>query len=240
MIRYAHHDAGRRAGGFEKLAWTCGGALLCLHLGVRIALEHDRKSAVAAFDDVKAERRVADPSDTEPAPGIARPEAVHGVAPAAAASLSFDGADAARWPAPRLTALAVAAHGASPPRAVLVIEGADREIPVYAELTESNLNRGAAWISGTAPIGAPGNTGLAAHRDRHFRALQYVSVGDELALRTRARVLRYRITELRIVSPQAVDVLADAPRDVLTLVTCYPFYYVGPAPQRFIVRAERI
>lgn len=92
-------------------------------------------------------------------------------------------------------------------------------------------------IPGTAFPGDPGNAGFAAHRDTFFRPLKSVRNGDEVILTTTRGVFRYLVTGTRIVDPEDVSVLDPTPAATLTLVTCYPFEYVGSAPQRFIVQA---
>lgn len=122
--------------------------------------------------------------------------------------------------------------------AVLRIPGIGLEVPVMYGTRESVLRRGAGVIEGTRMPGVQGNVALAAHRDSFFRGLKDVALGDQIKLETFDRTLSYQITELSVVEPTAVHVLADTSESVLTLVTCYPFYFVGNAPQRFIVRAE--
>lgn len=122
--------------------------------------------------------------------------------------------------------------------AILRIPGIALEVPVMYGTGESVLRRGAGVIEGTRMPGVQGNVALAAHRDTFFRRLEDIALGDQIELDTFDRTLRYRITELSVVEPTAVHVLADTGESVLTLVTCYPFYFVGNAPQRFIVRAE--
>jgi sortase A len=92
-------------------------------------------------------------------------------------------------------------------------------------------------IPGTAFPGQPGNAGFAAHRDTFFRPLKSVRKGDDVIVTTPAGIYRYSVTGMRIVDPDDVWVLDPTPDTSLTLVTCYPFNYVGSAPQRFIVRA---
>jgi sortase A len=111
------------------------------------------------------------------------------------------------------------------------------EVPVYADVSERNLNRGAGLIAGTGLPGDEGNVGIAAHRDSYFRVLKDVAVGDLIALESLAGIRRYRITELFVVEPDDLKPLHEVGAPVITLVTCYPFYFVGAAPQRFIVRA---
>ena len=113
---------------------------------------------------------------------------------------------------------------------VMVFEGDDAGI----------LRQGAGHIPGTALRPGSGNIGIAAHRDTYFRPLRVVHANDVIALKTPAGTSRYAVTETKIVRPSDVGVLARAPGRDLTLVTCYPFYYVGNAPERFIVHARKI
>ena len=83
-----------------------------------------------------------------------------------------------------------------------------------------------------------GNSVFAGHRDQHFRPLKKVRIGDEIRLVTPRGTFRYLVTQTFIVSPQDVWVLAPTDGRELTLVTCYPFSYIGPAPKRFVVKAE--
>lgn len=85
-----------------------------------------------------------------------------------------------------------------------------------------------------------GNSAFAGHRDGLFRPLKGVAVGDAITFRTTSETIQYRVTATTIVLPDDVSVLATRSRDALTLITCYPFSFVGPAPKRFIVHAERV
>jgi len=93
-------------------------------------------------------------------------------------------------------------------------------------------------IPGTALPGQHGNIGIAAHRDTFFRPLRFIRKGDLIGLTTLTGTYRYRVVSTQIVTPDDVQVLGPTKTDTLTLVTCYPFYYVGSAPKRFILRAE--
>jgi sortase A len=95
-------------------------------------------------------------------------------------------------------------------------------------------------IPGTALPGEDGNIVLAAHRDTFFRPLRNIQKGDEIALTTLSGAYRYRVESIQIVGPDDVGVLSPTKQPTLTLVTCYPFYFVGSAPKRFIVRAGLI
>jgi sortase A len=113
---------------------------------------------------------------------------------------------------------------------VVVIEGIDR----------TTLRRAIGHIPGTALPGHPGNVGLAGHRDTFFRPLKDLRIKDEIRLSTLKGDFKYAVVSITIVNPDDVGVLAASRENVLTLVTCYPFYYVGPAPQRWIVRARQV
>jgi len=95
-------------------------------------------------------------------------------------------------------------------------------------------------IPGTAQPGDAGNAGFAGHRDTFFRPLRDVRPGDDVIVTTPEGVYRYTVTRTRVVEPGDLSVLDPTPRATLTLVTCYPFSYIGPAPKRFVVFAERL
>jgi sortase A len=123
------------------------------------------------------------------------------------------------------------------PLAVLRIPRIAVEVPVLEGIDEWTLNRAAGHIPDTARPGAAGNVGIAAHRDGFFRGLKDVRAGDLLLLETLAAVDVYRVQQSWVVDPDDVSVLQPTASRSVTLVTCYPFYFVGSAPQRFIVRA---
>ena len=105
---------------------------------------------------------------------------------------------------------------------VVVVEGIGR----------TTLRRAVGHIPGTALPGQPGNVGLAGHRDTFFRPLKDLRIKDEIQFSTLRGDFKYEVESLRVVEPDNVGVLASSGENVLTLVTCYPFYYVGPAPKR--------
>ena len=124
-----------------------------------------------------------------------------------------------------------------PPSAVLGIDKLGIRVPVFDGTDDPVLNRGAGWIIGTARPGDRGNIGIAGHRDGFFRGLKDIVAGDAIALTTPQEQATYVVDEIEIVSPEHVEVLRPRGSPSLTLVTCYPFYFVGDAPQRFIVHA---
>jgi sortase A len=113
---------------------------------------------------------------------------------------------------------------------VMVREGAD----------EGTLRRAVGHIPGTALPGNMGNVGLAGHRDTFFRALQDIREDDTIEFQTTGGTYHYIVKSTKIVTPRDVSVLAASGGENLTLVTCYPFYYVGSAPKRFIVHASQV
>jgi sortase A len=102
------------------------------------------------------------------------------------------------------------------------------------------LRHAVGHVPNTPLPGEPGNVALAAHRDSIFRPLRKVNVGDVIELRTETGMVRYRVNTTEIVAPTDVGVLQSRGKDELTLITCFPFQYVGHAPNRFIVRASEI
>jgi sortase A len=113
---------------------------------------------------------------------------------------------------------------------VVVMEGTDTSI----------LRHAAGHIVGTALPGQQGNVAIAAHRDTFFRPLRNIREGDLITITTAQRDYRYRVVSTSVVDPDNVSVLDSDGDDDLTLVTCYPFSYIGAAPDRFVVRAEQI
>jgi sortase A len=105
---------------------------------------------------------------------------------------------------------------------------------------ESVLRSAVGYLPDTPPPWQPGNSAVAAHRDRLFRPLQGIRVGDDIWLATPHGDFHYRVRRTLVVNPGDVWVLDALPHVNLTLITCFPFVYVGHAPQRFIVQAEKI
>jgi sortase A len=112
--------------------------------------------------------------------------------------------------------------------------------PLLEGSDDGTLRRGAGHIEDTPFPGEAGNIGIAGHRDTVFRPLKGAKVGDPLDLTTADRVYHYKISKTHIVGPDDVYVLDATPTPTLTLVTCYPFEYIGHAPRRFIVHAELV
>ncbi len=148
--------------------------------------------------------------------------------------------DQSLWSEGRIRAFRAALAGfAVPVEGVVTIESVGVRVPVFEGTSDEVLAVGAGWIEGTAPLGAEGNIGIAAHRDGHFRELKDIEVGAEVIVETAGESYRYQVFATSIVDPRDVHVLDPTAEPQLTLVTCYPFYFVGHAPQRFIVHAHR-
>ena len=146
--------------------------------------------------------------------------------------------DQTLWSPKRIQAWQLAIHREGPPPlAVLRIPRIGLEVPVLEGTDDSTLDGGVGHIADTAVPGGDGNAGIAGHRDGFFRGLKDVVPGDALELDLRSGTERYRIERIWIVGPDDVSVLDRTPARSVTLVTCYPFYFIGSAPQRYIVRA---
>lgn len=113
-------------------------------------------------------------------------------------------------------------------------------VAVLEGTTGAILRRAAGHISGTALPGRPGNAAISAHRDTFFRPLRNIRRDDIITVTTLDGKYCYRVVSTKIVKPTDLSVLDSGNGEVLTLVTCYPFYFIGAAPSRFIVRAERV
>jgi sortase A len=113
-------------------------------------------------------------------------------------------------------------------------------VAVLQGTTSRMLRLGAGHIEGTPLPGEPGNTGIAGHRDTFFRALKDIRKNDEIQIQTATGLFRYDVDWVKVVEPSDTTVLQPSPLgSTLTLVTCYPFYFVGSAPRRFVVRAHK-
>ena len=145
------------------------------------------------------------------------------------------------WSPTRINAWRGAAAERRPaPLAVLRIPRVRLEAAVLPGTGDRTLDLGLGHIEYTAQPGTDGNSGIAGHRDSFFRALKDIEQDDLIELDTPLMTDVYRVERTWIVSPDDVSVLDPTPMRALTLVTCYPFYYVGSAPKRFIVRAVRV
>jgi sortase A len=202
----------------EVAAWTFGAILVATYAGAQWWYARGREQGIAAF-------------------AAARDEALR--SPATGAELSASSVDMSTWSRARIEHYRESLRTAAVPLAVLRIPSVKLAVPVFEGTSEQNLNRGAGRIAGTAQIGERGNVGIAAHRDGFFRVLKDVQIGDLLLVERLGATDTYRIVSTAIVDPSDVSVLEPTTTHSVTLVTCYPFYYVGSAPRRFIVRAQQ-
>ena len=122
----------------------------------------------------------------------------------------------------------------------LAIDRLHLQVAVVEGDSDADLRLGAGHIPYTALPGNSGNVGIAAHRDSYFRPLRNIHKGDVITLSTPDETYRYQVDSTEIVTPDHSEVLLPTPEPSLTLVTCFPFYYVGSAPERFIVRAHQL
>ena len=149
-----------------------------------------------------------------------------------------DDVNVALWSAQRVKAYQASLTKTVEPLAVLRISRLNFEAPVLEGTDEFTLNRGLGRIKNTSFPRQDGNMGIAGHRDGFFRALKDTKVGDEIDLVTISGTTSYFVDRIRITDPSDVSVLHSRQKPSLTLVTCYPFYFVGPAPSRYIVEAS--
>lgn len=124
-----------------------------------------------------------------------------------------------------------------PPLGVLDVPSLGLRVPVLEGTDDLTLDRGVGHIRGTASPGESGNIGVAGHRDGFFRVLKDIHVGDAIDLHSQSGTSRYLVDEIQIVPPANISVLEARAKPSLTLVTCYPFYFLGSAPSRYIVHA---
>lgn len=110
-------------------------------------------------------------------------------------------------------------------------------LKVFSGDIETNGKRGPVWLEGSSRLGSAGNAVLAGHRDTHFRRLKDLRVRDEIVIENDAGKFRYRVHRVQVVLPTDRRLLRRDIGSTLTLVTCYPFWFVGSAPKRFIVQA---
>jgi sortase A len=145
-------------------------------------------------------------------------DALKVVAPAPVVRTIEKGSPIAALSIPRIHLSAMVLHGSDP----------------------QTLRRGPGHLENTAFPGEPGNVVIAGHRDSFFWPLQSIHLGDDIFLDTSEGPLQYRAASARVVTPNDISVLAPTDEPVLTLITCYPFSVLGPAPDRFVVRATRV
>ena len=212
----------RKLGWLEALLFISGVALLGIFFQARVSSEQQREEGVQAFLE----------AGTAQTPTRQVPDGEAEIFQVSAPNQEL-------WNARRIKdyedSLKVVTEL---PLAILTIDKLNIQVPVYNGTEEVNLNRGVGRIKGTARTDGKGNLGIAGHRDGFFRPLKDIVVGDSMELLTTKGVVNYKVTSIVIVDPGDVSVLAPTKKATITLVTCYPFYFVGHAPKRYIVKAE--
>ncbi|HEY1252366.1 MAG TPA: class D sortase [Thermoanaerobaculia bacterium] len=218
----------RRAGVLEIAAWAIGAALILFYAYSRIHSAAAARTGIREFEKAREEVRVPAPAPAPPTEAAPSPVTASLPLPA----VKFD-----LWSPVRIDAFNAASRESVRPEAILRIPRLGIEAPVYEGTDDVTLDRGVGRIDGTARPGEAGNLGIAGHRDGFFRGLKDIAAGDRIELALLSGNAGYHVESIRIVTPNDVDVLDPTPNASLTLVTCYPFYYVGSAPKRYIVHA---
>jgi sortase A len=202
----------------ERLLLICGLSLVTLFIGSRIYSVVASRAELKRFQKLQTQQQ------------------------AQSSSRSVDPLfklDFSLWSEKRIAAYQQSlAEQFDPAIAVLRIGKVQLEVPVLEGTDDLTLDRGVGHIPGSALPGESGNIGIAGHRDGFFRGLKDVKPGDTIELVGPTRTDQYAVDQILLVRPDDVSVLQPRPVSSLTLVTCYPFYYVGSAPQRFIVQAS--
>ncbi len=212
--------------GFELLCWGLGLALLGYALLAKIHEASASEAGLQAF----ALAAAGDVPATGAAPAPSSPGLVD--------NGELQAVDQSLWSKKRIAQFAdIRKNDKETPLAVLRIDELKILVPVYPGASDFNLNRGAGWIEETAPLDGRGNIGIAAHRDSFFRALKDAKRGQKMTLQTLDGTRHFTLSNIQIIDPSDTSVLEPSSSSKLTLVTCYPFYHVGSAPQRYIVTA---
>jgi len=200
----------------ERLFLVTGLALLSVYLGVRIHGELSSRLAILAFQTMQR----------------STPSLV---------ATSDGRVDVRLWSEKRIASFkqSLTQHF-DPPAAMLRISKIHLEVPVFEGTDDLTLNRGVGEIRGSGQVGLSGNVGIAGHRDGFFRGLKDMQTGDTVDLFLPDRTEIFVVDRIQIVDPDNVSVLQPGPHSAITLVTCYPFYFVGSAPQRYIVHASLV
>lgn len=203
-----------------------GLALLAVFLAAYLHRMVMVRAGIKSFEDAKRQATASstDSQVTETGAG----EAVSGSSENITTSPGSDG---------QASPAASVRRASAVPLAILRIPRIHLDVPVLGSIDNISLNRGVARIAGTAAPGQKGNIGIAGHRDSFFQNLKEVNRGDEIELETTAATEIYVVDNILVTGEDDLSVLRSRGSQSLTLVTCYPFHYVGPAPRRFVVQA---
>jgi sortase A len=247
--------SGARLPHFEKVALACAALVLAVYGGVRLQTRAAQAQESRQFNEALESRAQArfyeeveqswreperDPvPEAEPAPdanpvddSVRRAEALLAPEPA------MERLRQTEWsPRRRKAYEETLTAGGALPLGRLEIPSIDLSVMVLPGTDDWTLNRAVGHIEGTAMPGEHGNIGIAGHRDGFFRGLRHLKHGERIHLTTLEGSYTYEVSDIQVVQPTRVDVLDPSDSPSLTLVTCYPFYHVGSAPQRYIIRA---
>ncbi len=224
----------------ERLLWVSGAVLLSIFIGHLTLGELQRAHAVAAFKSQQSAATI--PASATPTTNASTNTTASTPVDTTGEAADFDGnvapPDQSLWSSGRIASYAESLKAdTSEVIGLFSIPRLDLEVPLYDKASDLHMDRGIARIEGTSQPGAPGNMGIAGHRDGYFRVLKDIKFGDELIVTSVNGPQTYLVEQLMIVDPSSVEVLDQTEETAITLVTCYPFYFVGHAPERFIVRA---
>ncbi len=241
-MNYTAHLAKKRRSGlfwFERVSLLSGIFLLLAFAGFKFQQSTSSDTGIAVFyQQVQA---AAPQESSDPQVGNSSGDASANLSAVGSGSLQSEPPDFELWSDIRIADYQQSLLQESDlPLGILRIKRLNIEVPVYNGTDDFMLNRGVGRIIGTASIDDIGNLGIAGHRDGFFRGLKDIKQGDVLELQTIRGAVKYRVGSTVIVDPSDVSVLAPTPERTLTLVTCYPFYFVGHAPKRFIVQAMAV
>jgi sortase A len=215
--RFAQGNGLRYLSRVERLLMCCGLLLLFLYVANRTYSAIYSRSSVESFWVSQASAQTVATGQPQPQSGLP---------------------DFRLWSEKRIKQYqASLLENVPPPLAVLEIPSLQLQVPVLEGTDDLTLDRAVGHISGTASPGESGNIGIAGHRDGFFRVLKDIQVGDAIQLQSKRGTSHYLVDEIQIVPPDNISVLEPRTRPSLTLVTCYPFYFVGSAPSRYIVHA---
>lgn len=148
--------------------------------------------------------------------------------------------DQSEWSEKARTNYETAKDGGGEPLAVLKISRLNVTAPVYKGTSRTTLDRGIGLVESSASPGEIGNIAVSGHRDGFFRPLKDIELGDTISLLTLNGDQDFLVSDIKIVDALDISVLNDTGTTVLTLITCHPFYYIGYAPNRYIVTAKPV
>jgi sortase A len=197
--------------------------MLAIELGSAAVAAYGHGASLSAFEEARA----------------VHARAATGQSTTVTRGLGYAEPDKSLWAPDRIRSYEEQRWLAAPmPEAVIRIPRLRFEVPVFDGATDANMTLGAGRVSGSPTFGEPGNVSVSSHRDGYFRRLKDALVGDVIVVDTLTHTYRYVVEEIRITDPADTTVLWPGSVPELTLLTCYPFYHFGHAPQRFVVRAE--